>query len=349
MTSLLESINNGDMVAYLPQISVNSANKILDNVAGDSSTSANQNYIVKLDELIENTNENSEQFKQFCDLLALNKSDLEDAKKLSKRSDSNISLTPPLTPVELKPSRVSLRIKTRKQLQSSGESSDHLNTSTSSTRITRRQSSIAKTSARQQSKRKLSLEDEADQDIMKKSRLINNSNDNSIDSSIQTLDLNESDILANIDLFDNDDECSNDVVNFNINNIDENSNEREFKEYVRRTRLLDSNSGSNRSRLMYHQHRIKERTMSDASSNMESGSSTDPVKKESNKEAATRYRLKKLNEKDQLFETRIQLEKENDQVKKKIELVQTEINYLKMLLCQMLMSKGIGSSDLLKC
>lgn len=67
----------------------------------------------------------------------------------------------------------------------------------------------------------------------------------------------------------------------------------------------------------------------------------DPMKKESNKEAANRYRIKKLNEKDKLFETKQGLEKDNDQIKKRIELVQTEINYLKNLLVQMLLTKGV--------
>lgn len=67
----------------------------------------------------------------------------------------------------------------------------------------------------------------------------------------------------------------------------------------------------------------------------------DGIKKESNKDAATRYRMKKISEKDQLFETRLFLEKQNDDVKKRIDHVQTEINYLKNLLVQMLLTKGI--------
>jgi len=67
----------------------------------------------------------------------------------------------------------------------------------------------------------------------------------------------------------------------------------------------------------------------------------DPTKKESNKEAATRYRLKKLTEKERLFETRMGMESENNDVKRKIEIAQTEINYLKNLLVQMLLTKGV--------
>ncbi len=64
-------------------------------------------------------------------------------------------------------------------------------------------------------------------------------------------------------------------------------------------------------------------------------------KRFSNKDAATKYRMKKLNEKDKLFETKTILEKENDDVKKKIDHVQTEVDYLKNLLVQMLLTKGI--------
>lgn len=69
-----------------------------------------------------------------------------------------------------------------------------------------------------------------------------------------------------------------------------------------------------------------------------------PAKKESNKEAASRYRMKKLSEKDRLFETKEYLEKQNDDVKKKIDHVQTEINYLKNIIVQMLLTKGVLSN-----
>jgi len=72
----------------------------------------------------------------------------------------------------------------------------------------------------------------------------------------------------------------------------------------------------------------------------------DPTKKDANKEAATRYRLKKLSEKDKMFETRMLLEKENDEIKRRCELVTTEINYLKNLLVQMLLTKGMMSDKL---
>ena len=70
-----------------------------------------------------------------------------------------------------------------------------------------------------------------------------------------------------------------------------------------------------------------------------------PLKKDSNKDAAFRYRLKKLSEKDRLFETRELLERENGEVKRRIDLAQAEISYLKTLLVQMLLNKGYLDSS----
>lgn len=67
----------------------------------------------------------------------------------------------------------------------------------------------------------------------------------------------------------------------------------------------------------------------------------DPIKKESNKEAATRYRIKKSNERDSLFQTKMNLEKDNDKIRQRIELVQIEISYLKNMLVQTLLNKGM--------
>ncbi|CAF1098013.1 unnamed protein product [Brachionus calyciflorus] len=67
----------------------------------------------------------------------------------------------------------------------------------------------------------------------------------------------------------------------------------------------------------------------------------DPIKKESNKEAATRYRIKKSNERESLFQTKQNLEKDNDQIRQRIELIQIEISYLKNMLVQTLLTKGI--------
>ena len=85
------------------------------------------------------------------------------------------------------------------------------------------------------------------------------------------------------------------------------------------------------------------KTLNRTSKRKTSTDSNGMFKKESNKEAATRYRIKKMSEKDQLFETKVHLEKQNDDTQKKIDHVQTEINYLKNLLCQVLLTKGILS------
>lgn len=62
-------------------------------------------------------------------------------------------------------------------------------------------------------------------------------------------------------------------------------------------------------------------------------------KKQSNKEAATRYRQKKNKEKEDLFTTRELYKKENNELKKKIEDIQTEINFVKNILVEMLLKK----------
>ena len=68
-------------------------------------------------------------------------------------------------------------------------------------------------------------------------------------------------------------------------------------------------------------------------------------KKQSNKDAATRYRMKKSTENSKLVETRVSLEQENEQVKKKIELAKTEISYLKNLIIQTILTKKSLSID----
>lgn len=65
--------------------------------------------------------------------------------------------------------------------------------------------------------------------------------------------------------------------------------------------------------------------------------------KKTNKQAALRYRLKKVNEKDKLFEAKDYLEKQNDNIKREIDHVKTEIDHLKTLIVQILMLKGIMS------
>lgn len=67
-------------------------------------------------------------------------------------------------------------------------------------------------------------------------------------------------------------------------------------------------------------------------------------KKQSNKEAAIRYRQKKQKEKENLFHTRSLLEKENQELKSKIEDIQVEINFVKNILVEMLFKKNLFSN-----
>jgi len=67
-------------------------------------------------------------------------------------------------------------------------------------------------------------------------------------------------------------------------------------------------------------------------------------KKQSNKEAAIRYRHKKTREKETLFHERDSFESENRELKKKIDDVQTEINFVKNILVEMLLKKNILSN-----
>ncbi len=114
---------------------------------------------------------------------------------------------------------------------------------------------------------------------------------------------------------DDEDEDENEEINStDYFSNDDDDGEKDFKNYVRNYNLVQKSKINNKH---------------------------DPNKKESNKEAATRYRLKKLSEKDRLFETRMCLENENSDVKRKIESTQTEINYLKSLLVQLLLTKGV--------
>lgn len=110
---------------------------------------------------------------------------------------------------------------------------------------------------------------------------------------------------------------------------DENSNQLTVK---RKTR---SNNKNGKKMLKTGSRTSKRKNSTDSSNGV--------FKKDSNKEAATRYRIKKMSEKDQLFETKVHLEKQNYDTQKKIDHVQTEINYLKNLLCQVLLTKGILS------
>jgi hypothetical protein len=63
-------------------------------------------------------------------------------------------------------------------------------------------------------------------------------------------------------------------------------------------------------------------------------------KKQSNKEAAIRYRQKKMKEKYDLFKTRDGLKSENEDLKKKIEDIQLEISLVKNILVELLIKKN---------
>lgn len=63
-------------------------------------------------------------------------------------------------------------------------------------------------------------------------------------------------------------------------------------------------------------------------------------KKQSNKEAAIKYRQKKMKEKYDLFKTRDGLKSENEDLKKKIEDIQLEISFVKNILVEMLLKKN---------
>ncbi len=131
---------------------------------------------------------------------------------------------------------------------------------------------------------------------------------------------NSVDFESDDHIYYDDDEDENDEVNDNdYFHSDDDENEKDFKNYVRDYNL---------------------------SNGYRTGQRNDPNKKESNKEAATRYRLKKLTEKERLFQTRMCLENENNEVKRKIEMASTEINYLKSLLVQMLLTKGMIDSKI---
>ena len=62
-------------------------------------------------------------------------------------------------------------------------------------------------------------------------------------------------------------------------------------------------------------------------------------KKQSNKEAAIRYRQKKIKERLDLFATRDNLKNENEDLKKKIQDIQLEISFVKNILVEMLLKK----------
>jgi len=293
IASLLEHINPETIGTYLPQISINSANRILDNPPIDLSSIQFSNQttgsIIKLDDIDPSSTD-------MHDLLVLGNSA---ANNLTKQNVVKKILppSPPLTPPTAAPARVSMRLMKKRET----------NAEFTTNRISNNDNKNKKASKRCL-KRKRSI----DEDEFEENHSM--STDNNLLSNENSIDF---DSIYSAPIQEQDETNEHDFLGF------ESSNECDFKEYVRRSRgLTETDSPSSRNK------------RSDSTE-------LNPIKKECNKEAATRYRLKKLSEKEQLFETRIHLEKENDQVKKNIELVQTEINYLKNLLVQMILTKGI--------
>lgn len=269
VASLLDSLNNSDFNAnYLPQISVNTTNKVLDDVVLE-----NEPQVPK---------------KEIYNIVTLNNDDM-------KREVVTPPVAESLPEANIIPSRVSLRLIKRKSGR--GNKSDQI--------ITTKPKKEPKRLVSNLTKRNRSIHE----DIDESGSLCSNDSNEIAYKSIDTSVGYESDEHI---YFDDDDFASN-------NN--ENSNERDFQKFV-----LNYKNPKN--------------SIEDIK--------LEPGKKDANKEAATRYRLKKLSEKDQMFETRMILEKENDDVKRRCEIVHTEINYLKNLLVQMLLTKGIIGDQLSK-
>lgn len=330
MSSLLDLINNGDFVNYnlpsRPEEPYTPTPTVIPNPP-PSSSNTTTTTVIKLDELMmdphthhnaQNDGANSDSFKDFCELLALNKSDITTESSEITNTESKKSST---TATEenlnnIKPSRVSQRLKSKRSrlIEETDEVKEEVE-----------QPSQNKPNS---TKRKRSLEGDDQvvtisdshssdgEDVM----LGGESSTGGSSSGIGNTLFNDIDHDTS-DLFD-DDEYTN--------------RKNRLKEFVKRAQMdrMDLNSSS---------RRLSEFEVGDLDVGGLLGG-----KKDSNKEAATKYRLKKLSEKDQLFDMRGTLEKDNDGVKKKIELVQTEINYLKMLLVQMLTARGVDSSDLIK-
>jgi hypothetical protein len=288
VASLLETLNqSGFAIDFLPQISINTASKVLD------------------DGSIENMKENTEEVYQIVQLKAECATPEQPASPVST------------TPTSLITTRSSQRLMKKKDTKWSRNEGVTLKKNTKKgTNLTRRTNTL---------KRKRSLDDddysnynssESDSIDFNKNisgrscskKFVTKHNDNSVDF--------ESDDHIYYDDDEDDEVNENDYFH-----SDDDENEKDFKNYVRDYNM--ANGG---------QRAIQQRN--------------DPNKKESNKEAATRYRLKKLSEKERLFQTRMCLENENNEVKRKIEMASTEINYLKSLLVQMLLTKGMIDSKI---
>ena len=174
--------------------------------------------------------------------------------------------------------------------------------------------------------------------LLKSSNLLTDSNSSSRRTSVDCGIKNKRSRKKRRYLYEeNDDSNTQDTFDSNLNDEDEDDDDDDAFEDSNRSivkRKTRSSNIKNKCANNSDNRRSKRRISTDSSGT---------YKKESNKEAATRYRIKKLSEKDQLFETKVHLEKQNDDTQKKIDHVQTEINYLKNLLCQVLLTKGILS------
>lgn len=262
--SLLDSLSgNSEFKAnFLPQISVNTTNKVLDEVTSNQG--------------VEEAGYNKKKDKTQYSII-----NLENVLKREVQSPPSQELEIDISD-SVTPSRVSSRIKKR------NTKFIHVKEKVITTLPKKEPKRLNSNGTKQ---RKVSV------DIDESGSLF--SNENSSDNN--TYKANSIDYESDEHIYFDDDDFAP--------HSNEDSNEREFQQFV----------------MNYNQeHKLQ----------------LDPTKKDANKEAATRYRLKKLSEKDRIFETRLKLENENSEVKRRCELVQTEINYLKNLLVQMLLVKG---------
>lgn len=274
VVSLIESLSNSDPTFrpdYLPQVSVNTTNKILNEsapvpVQPQVEQEPTKFSIVSLDDVF--------------------KKESYTPPPQNQPTQSNASVTP---------SRVSLRLIKRRNNGQLNKKNKDIMVTTKPKRELKRLGNH---------KRKISVDEDGSESGSVFS--IDSSSDHNMFKSNNSVGYESDEHIY----FDDDDFTSIDH--------NENSNEREFQQFV----------------LNYNQQKKDLKMKLEMQMN-------DPTKKDANKEAATRYRLKKLSEKDQMFETRMLLEKENGEIKRRCELVQTEINYLKNILVQMLLTKGV--------
>jgi hypothetical protein len=283
VASLLETLNqSGFVVDFLPQISINTTNKILEGSIENTKEEVEGIYqIVQLKTECETPEPPSSPDSTF---LVSTRSSQRLLNKRDTKWSRNEGLT--LKQNKKKGSKHEKRANTLKRKRSLDDD-DYSNYNSSESDS-------------------IDLNKNTNGRISKKFALKHN--DNSVD------------FESDDHIYYDDDEDENDEVNDNdYFHSDDDENEKDFKNYVRDYNL---------------------------SNGYRTGQRNDPNKKESNKEAATRYRLKKLTEKERLFQTRMCLENENNEVKRKIEMASTEINYLKSLLVQMLLTKGMIDSKI---